>query len=346
MKNVVNHIFVCICALVVLVPVLFYNGKPDQISKAENRKLAELGSPKDGLSVFMTGVTSYVNDRIGFRDEAVQLYRNIAYKHLNFRHNKVLVGEDSWLFYFDDIPDYTGANNTPANVERCIAVLKRIDAWCKERDIQFVFAVGPNKSTIYSDYMPGYVKPADVTLLDSLLERAAQEDLTVICPKQALLAHKDQQELYMRLDTHWSPLGSRFMLEQLLDALELPAQQIPLSPTQTTVGDLQDMLAIGELGVNSVTADVPLAPGAAIEAVPNTKHLHMYSENTAPFVCYRDSFTEALDEYYTYYFNGPLYWTFAIDFEQVEKLQPKYLILECVERYLLTAIDDNAAVLG
>lgn len=345
MKKVANIIFLAICALVAFVPVLFFNWEPDQISVTENRQLAELGSPKEGISTFMKSVDSYVNDRIGFRDQAVQMYRQITIRHLNYRHDQVLVGDDGWLFYHEELPDYTGTNNSAATADRYIAILKQIDTWCKQRDIQFVFAVGPNKSTIYSDCMPSYVKQADVTLLDSFLEKAEQEDLLVICPKQALLNHQNEQELYMRLDTHWNPLGSRYMLDELTKALELPVHDISISTTQTLIGDLRDMLAIGDIGVTSVTASVPLAEGAVVEAIPDTKNLIIHSENTESFVCYRDSFSIALIEYYTYYFNGPMYWSFTIDFDYVEGVKPKYLILECVERYLPAALESNAQVL-
>ena len=227
MKKVANIIFVAICALIVLIPVLSFNWKPDQISVAENRRLADLGSPKEGASTFMKSVDSYVNDRIGFRDQAVQLYRQITIRYLNYRHDQVLVGDDGWLFYCDELADYTGTNNTSTAVDRYIAILKEIDAWCKQRDIQFVFAVGPNKSSIYSEYMPGYVKLTEVSLLDSMMQRAKQENLLMVCPKQELIVHKDEQELYMRLDTHWNPLGARYMMERLAEELELPAQDIP-----------------------------------------------------------------------------------------------------------------------
>lgn len=345
MKKVANIIFVAICALVAFVPILFFNWKPNQISVAENRQLAELASPKEGVSTFMKSVDSYVNDRIGFRDQAVQMYRQITIRYLNYRHDQVLVGDDGWLFYHGELPDYTGTNNAASTADRYIAILKQIDTWCKQRDIQFVFAVGPNKSSIYSEYMPDYVKQAETTLLDSVLEKAEKECLLLICPKRELLDHKDEQELYMRLDTHWNSLGSRYMLDQLIESLGITPIDIPISPTYTLTGDLKAMLAIGEIGVASVSADVPLAEGAMIEQIPDTKHLTIRSENTECFVCYRDSFSQALEEYYTYYFNGPMFWSYAIDFNYVESAKPKYLILECVERYLPAAIESNAVAL-
>lgn len=345
MKKTTNIIFIVICALILVLPVVRFNWKPDQVSKAENRQLAEIGDLKDGFSTFMKSVDNYVNDRIGFRDQFVQLYRLATIKYLNYRHDQVLVGDDGWLYYLEELPDYTGTNNSNETTDRYIEILKQIDAWCKQRDIQFVFAVGPNKSTIYSEYMPNYIRQADVTLMDTLMEKAQQAELLFVCPKQELLEHKNEQELYMRLDTHWNSLGSRYMLNQITQSCGLAAREIPVSPSQTLVGDLKDMLAIGDIGFKSVTADVPVASGARIEQVPNTKHLIIRSENTESFVSYRDSFSIALTEYYSYYFDGPMYWSFTIDFDYVESVKPKYLILECVERYLPTAIESNAIVL-
>lgn len=345
MKKAINSVFVIFCALIILVPVLFFNWKPNQVSAAENRQLTELESPRNGLSTFMKSLDSYVNDRIGFRDYAVQLYRQITIKYMNYRHKQVLVGDDGWLFYHEELPDYTGTNNNPDTVERYVAILKQIDAWCKERDIQFVFMVGPNKSTIYSEYMPDYIKQADTTLLDALIERAESEDLLMVCPKQELINDKFDEELYMRLDTHWNPLGSRYMLNQLTQSLGMDMHEIAVSPKQTSAGDLKDMLAIGDIGVESVTADVPIAEGALIEEIPDTLHLIVHSENTENFICYRDSYSIALVNYYSHYFNGPMNWTFDIDFDYVDAMRPKYLILECVERYLPTAMESNAEVL-
>lgn len=345
MKKAMNIIFIIVCSVIIVVPVLCFNWQPDQISVTENRALAELSSPKQGISAFMKSIDSYVNDRIGLRNEAVSLYRQITIKYLNYRHDRVLIGDDGWLFCVDELPDYTGTNLSDENADRYVTILKQIDAWCKERDIQFVFLVAPNKATIYSEYMPSYVKQADTTLLDSVLEKARREDLLVLCPKQELLDHKDEQELYMRLDTHWNSLGSRYMLDQLTDALDLPELEIPITVKQTLVGDLKDMLGLGDIGVTSVTADVLMAEGAVIEKFPGTKNLVIHSENTDSIVCYRDSFTIALLEYYTHYFNGPLQWSFTIDFDYVESVKPKYLILECVERYLPSAIESNSQVL-
>lgn len=345
MKKVTNIVFVIVCAIVVMTPIFFFNWQSDQISETENRQLAELGSLKEGLSTFMKGVDNYVNDRIGFREQAVQLNREITIKHLNYRHSQVLIGHDGWLFYCDDLPDYTGTNNTPENVNRYVAILKQIDTWCKERDIQFIFAIGPNKSTIYSEYMPSYVKQADITLLDSLVEKAQQENLLIICPKQELLDHKDEQELYMRLDTHWNPLGSRYMIDQLTEQLDLPEFIIPVTTTQSLSGDLLSMLGIGDIGSVSLCATVSQEKNAVIEYIPNTQNMILNSQNTESFICYRDSFTTAMTEYFTYYFNGPLYWTFAIDFDYVDDEKPRYLILECVERYIPLAIESNACVL-
>jgi hypothetical protein len=225
--------------------------------------------------------------------------------------------------------------------------LKKIDTWCKERDIQFVFAVGPNKSTVYSQHMPQYFRPAEKTLLDSLLERAETAGVTMVCPKNELIANRDTRELYMRLDTHWNALGSRYLLNELTAALQLPPRTIPEASTSTlSTGDLLDMLSVGSVGSSSIGATTTASHGATIENIKGDDHIHIQSSNTDSFICYRDSFSIAMMEYYTYYFNGPLFWNFNIDFDFVEQQKPKYLVLECVERYIANAMESNANILN
>ena len=294
----------------------------------------------------MKSLDNYVNDRLGFRDQSVQLYRQLTIKQLNFKHKDVIVGNDGWLFYSEELPDYTGANNTQETTDRYIAVLKQINCWCEERGIQFIFAVGPNKASIYSEYMPSYIKQANTTLLDALMEKTADEGILMLCPKKELLEDKDNQELYMRLDTHWNHLGAKYMITQLAETLNMDSYDIPVASTYESTGDLKDMLNIGNTGALSLMTDLPMATESTIEPIPDTKHQIVHSPNKESFVCYRDSFSIALTSFYSYYFDGPMFWEFAIDFDYINSARPKYLVLECVERYIPQAIESNAAVLN
>jgi len=103
------------------------------------------------------------------------------------------------------------------------------------------------------------------------------------------------------------------------------------------------MLGTGANEYKSLYTNVPYAEGAYTEKIKG-QHFTLHSPDTASFVCYRDSFTIATIGYYSYYFNGPVWWDYRIDFDYLDENRPQYLILSCVERYLDDAINANHGI--
>ena len=338
-----NILFIVLVLVVLAIPIFTMNLLPDQVSTIENRKLAELPSLTRDLTVFMNGVDSYVDDRIGFRDTMMQLYNRWNYSILKGNHSKVISGKDGWLFYQEELADYTGTNVVPAKTTGQVQILTAIDQWCKDRGITFVLAIGPNKATIYDNHMPDSIYHAPTSNLDMLLAALKETDVNVFCPKDALLAHRDDLELYFRQDTHWNSYGSRYLLDEMVDSLGLPVYDISVTESRTSAGDLLTMLGTGANEYTSLYTNVVYAEGAYTESI-KANHFTLHSPDTASFVCYRDSYTIAMVGYYSYYFNGPVHWQYNIDFDNLEETRPQYLILSCVERYLDPAINANAGI--
>lgn len=327
-----NTIFLITCAIILLLPVLFFNWKPDQVSVTENRMLAEPVSLKSGITTYMKSLDNCANDRIGFRDNLVRTYRNMMVHVFRDGGEQVTIGKDGWLFYNEDIPDYTGTNIDMNLIDYQVSILREISNWCQQRNITFVFMVGPNKSTIYSEYMPSYIQQAEVTRLDILLDKLNQAGVLTVCPKEKLLQHKKSEELYYKLDTHWNSLGAQYAFKELNDKVNLPKKNFNVNLSRIEHGDLKNMLGVANYPSNSLEATVEKEADAWIESIPDSKDLIIHSDGKPKFICYRDSFSTALIDYYTHYFSGPMYWNPKIDFDYVEKEKPEFLILETVER--------------
>lgn len=336
-RKIVNTCFISILLLLLVSPAVLTNWKPEQISKTENRMLAELTPMSEGFSSFTTSLNACANDRIGFRDQMVRLYNEITVNFLHSRNDQVVMGEEGWLFYIGDLPDYTGKTNTPENVEYCVQVLKKLDAWCKEQGSQLVFLVGPNKASVYDEYMPDYIRRTEESLLDVLTVRLREEGILLINPKDALNADAASRELYYKLDTHWNANGARYALDGLVELLGLPGKDFSTKDYRINSGDLLKMLAIDDMGSYSLYTAVEKAPETVIERIPDSKHKQIHNPAGIPFLCYRDSFAIALENYFSHYFDGPMYWSWEVMKEPPEKLPP-YVIVECVERFILTAM--------
>lgn len=343
-KRYSDIFLILLVTISILVPVLFTNLKSDQISAAENRKLAEPVSISEGYSVFMKSLDSCANDRIGFRNGMVRVYNEITVNYLHARNEQVIFGKDGWLFYREDLADYTGQNYTAETVEYCVQVLKALDQWCRSKGSRFVFMVGPNKSSVYHEYMPDYIHKADVSLLDALTVRLEEEGILFVNPKQALIKDSEEVELYYKLDTHWNSYGAKYALDELVNKLDLPLVNFSITEYRKNSGDMLSMLAVKSIGSDSLYATVEQNQDCIIETIPDTKDKIFHTPDSYSFICFRDSYTSALENYYTHYFDGPLYWNWNV-LQTPEEYFPEYVIVECVERYIIEAINACAGVL-
>lgn len=339
--------FVVVAALLLLVPALFTNTEPEAISQAEKRWLAEPVPLSEGFSNFMDSLNSSANDRIGFRDEMVWAHGTLTMNLLEMNHKRVIRGEDGWLFYREDMPDYTGQNNEPLRVEAYVQVIKAIDKLCASRGSQFIFIVGPNKSSVYHRYMPDYIQKAEVRLLDALAARLEEEGIRYIIPTEKLIEASESVECYKKLDIHWNAYAAKYVMDELAEMLELPAREFTMTESRQKEGDLLLMLAFPPENAkgDSLVVDVAMNPDAHYEEIPGTKDLVLHNEGGESFVCYRDSFSWDLEGFYSYYFDGPLYWNWDI-LSLPEEAFPKYVIFETVELGLQTCLEECASILG
>lgn len=132
--------------LICLVPLFFFNFTPDAISEIDNRKLAERALVEEGDRT--AGFESYLNDRIGFRDEMIS-----AFTVLNDRifgkmvHPIYSYGKDGYVF--------GGGVTTGGDFGEYHLVfaemVARVQAYCEERGVPFLFVFDPAKPAVYSD---------------------------------------------------------------------------------------------------------------------------------------------------------------------------------------------------
>lgn len=344
-RKVCELCFAIATVLFLLAPVLCTNMEPNAISPSENRELAQPAPISKGLSHFMESLNDAANDRIGFRDGMVRLHGDIVYNGLRSRHARVIAGEDGWLFFGDDLPDYTGANNQPETVEHYVQVLKAMDELCASRGSQFVFIVGPNKTSVYHAYMPDYIQKAETSLLDALAKRLAEEGVRYIIPTERLIAESEQVELYHKLDTHWNAYAAKYVMDELVEMLGLPEREFVFSETREKIGDLVLLqgLALESVQGESLAVSVEPNPEATFEPVPETTRRILRNEQGKSFICYCDSFTWDLEGFYSWYFDGLMYAT-----EPLQALPefPQYVIFEVVERNLADTIKACEAMLA
>ena len=347
MKKIVDSAFIIVILTLILIPIFSMNLEPDQVSKVENRKLAEKPVCSQGYTHYMNDLNTYINDRIGQRDNMMHFFNFLQHGMMKTNHDQVLYGKNDWLFYRDDISDYTGSNMDPSLIKRQVDIITALDQWCKERNIQFILAIGPNKSSVYYDYMPPSIFHCPKTSVDHTVEALRENGVAVAYPKKELIAHRMDKQLYYPLDTHWNAYGAEYMFYEIAKYLNLPGKEFEYTETTSYSGDLQNMLGIAYKGEPELEVAITPNPQSAIHNVENTPlDLVMKTDGAIDVICYRDSFTSSLLTYYGYYFEGPFHWQYGLDLTEIEESAPDVVILSCVERYFNHAAEANAAILN
>lgn len=153
--------------LIIIIPVLFMNLKSDQVSYIDNRSLMNFEDIFSNKDVF-NNIKSYVDDRIGFRAEIVDIYAKVMDKAFNeITHPRYEYGKDGFIMSKAEENEFD-----PEFMEIYSDFIKEFQKYCNDRDIKFLYAVEPRKELIYPEYIKkGYnYENKDIEYFLELLE--------------------------------------------------------------------------------------------------------------------------------------------------------------------------------
>lgn len=337
---------------------------------SENRRL----TPFPGLERSWSSIASfgsrlrlYFEDNFGLRAQLVRDHALLDAKVLGISPSPtVLWGQDGWLFYADDGGTDDIIADAPfshAELELWRTTLVDNRDWLRERGIEYVFALAPDKHVIYPEYLPASIhRIGERTRLDQLAAYLrAHTDLVVVDLKTALLDAKPEVRLYDRTDTHWNQRGAYVGYRAIMNAVaaRVPGVEPPWPLTDftprrdiTAGKDLAIMLGLSDVLLEE---DLTLMPRRARQArvvdpphpSPNGDEGRLATEipgSTLPrAVIFRDSFTSRMYRYLSEHFSRTLYlWQNDVDLDHVLEEKPAVVIHEIVGRHLTTLVPWNA----
>ena len=115
-------------------------------------------------------------------------------------------------------------------------------ARAKELGADFYIFIGPNKSSVYPEFLPPVIKPSEKRFLTPLVNALAAAKVKVFDPTDLLVKKKNLGLLYFRTDTHWNYLGAYEAYKGFLEHYGLPALPVPtLKEAEHLGGDLVEM---------------------------------------------------------------------------------------------------------
>lgn len=296
-------------------------GVNDEAALAERRRLAEWpGVPRDlaSLARYPERFEDWFDDHFGFRSLLIRSNKEIEWR-VKRGEVEMVVGREGWLFLGKaSRVDRYRCVELPRDHEaawRSLAARRRTLA--EARDVPLLWAMAPNKHTVYADRLPAEVPRRPGCDLGALPAVFAEAGVPFLDLRPALLAARQAHRVFHRTDTHWNELGAFFGARAILVELRrhFPGLPVPsLDDYEVRVqegvrgGDIADTIRVyGEVyledRITLVPRRVPRARpargSAALDPSRNSRPENRLATTTGraelpSAVMFHDSFAYAL----------------------------------------------------
>lgn len=146
----IRALFLLVLCGMIIAPLIEFNFEKECVSPIDNRMLTEW----DMTTGDITGMAdAYIKDRIGFRTESIDSYTELNDKLFGMMiHPSYTYGTEGYVFggMSYELPD-------EGFYDLFCAYLKKVQNYCEERNVPFLYCLNPSKVTVYEQYLPkGY----------------------------------------------------------------------------------------------------------------------------------------------------------------------------------------------
>ena len=227
--------------------------RPIRFGKQSNAKVTILVVLM--ITVGYIGYNTYKRDGLSFR------LKNMTNEKLLIKRNGLesllaslawYKGKDNWLFLgnnYDKSVSKLKLTITPKESET-EATKELFSALAKagaQSNTKVVLLIGPNKSSIYSEYLPDNIVASPIKYSSFFLDKLnSVPNLTVYNPTDDMLRVKNTEGiLYYRTDTHWNNKGAFIAYSGFSKLLGLPLPQVEF--IQSSTPHSGDLISISNL---------------------------------------------------------------------------------------------------
>lgn len=213
-------------------------------------------------AMICVGVTGFAISRTDFsRTHALQdlVIKRSGAEHILGSSSKWYLGKEGWLFLGNEF-DNTVAKlklaqlPDPNDVARETRLFAKLAEAGATTNTPVAVLIGPNKSTVYPEFLPDQIKPSDTRYVSYFTEQLQTiPNLMVIDPIAELHRAKEGSDLlYFRTDTHWNNKGAFQAFSAMAKRMGWPVPEVSFKAGEPLPGDL---VTISQLD------DVKLAKG-------------------------------------------------------------------------------------
>jgi hypothetical protein len=201
------------------------------------------------LGIFIIGVSGLIINKTDFSKS--HTYENLVIKRKGFEHGSVYSlawyrGKEDWLFLgnsYDNNVAKLKLAITPSKseIEDTTKIFSKIAETGAKYNTKVALILGPDKSSIYPEYLPDKFVPSSKKYVSFFLDKLNNiPNLTVYNPTNDLLHFKKTKGiLYRMTDTHWNNKGAFLAYLGFSNLFALPVPQVEFYHKGLTIaGDL------------------------------------------------------------------------------------------------------------
>jgi len=179
---------------------------------------------------------THYDDEFPIKRLGTNLWAALDFKLFNEGRPGVVLGRDQWLYTDEEFdPVANGEQNEADN----LALIQGVRDALKKQGTQLVLAIVPAKTRLYPEHIGNNV-PARLhaDLYRQFHAQAAQAGIFAPDLLAPLQDAKQRGQVFLRTDTHWTPMGAEVVAQQLGAAI---LRQTPLSgEPQTFITQAQE----------------------------------------------------------------------------------------------------------
>lgn len=225
-----NRVVILLFLLILILPGLFLLGNFSvDYSGFEKRKLTSWSSlhqkgwkSKD----LIEGYSDFIDDRIGFRTEAIKFYNTFCYLFSMSSTSIMKFGKQGWLYNDNELNFEQYKGNKIYQNGRVNVLCKHIKMCQQQIEQQygatFIYFTAPDKHLIYPEYLPTYMECFEnqyknMDIVNSGLENWKIKHIDIISKLQS---QAKNDLLYQKASAHWNHLGAYMGYRQVIESMD------------------------------------------------------------------------------------------------------------------------------
>ena len=259
MKNIKVITIAVICCIFIM-PFVKFDFEEGAISKIDNRELAsnpfkaDYSDPKQDIVV---NIENYLTDRLGFRNEMINAYTIFNDKVFGImEHPSYSYGKDGYVFGMG----ITCTEKYTEYHESFADAILRMQTYCEERDVPFVYVFNPAKPAVLQEYLADGIN-YNREWVDEFIEALEKRNINYVDNTDMLREKMKSGEMVFNKEfdaNHWNKLGAYYGTNEVLKRLkeEMPNVHVNSMDEMDVSTKKETTLLVSEFPIDEDTPEI------------------------------------------------------------------------------------------